>query len=173
MFPSCGLIFSGSFQINPKWSQSLEDVLQWQNHVSFYTLPLQSQARAHTVHGNICYICISDSCISVTNLICCISLTTNWNHLIVVHAKDICIRKVEINHCNIVLIVTQYCGGEAFIGMHVLFMLYPPVPGTDAGSSYLPAVEGPFPSHKLQRSMTLPYIGDDIVDSELHACQSF
>lgn len=52
--------------------------------------------------------------------------------------------------------------------MHVPFMLYLPAPGEDAGndSSRLPALEGPFPSRKLQQSVTLPYIGDDIVESE-------
>ena len=56
-----------------------------------------------------------------------------------------------------------------FIDKHVLLVLYSPVPCTDVGngSNHFSALEGPFPSHKLQQSVTLPYAGDDIVESEL------
>ena len=55
------------------------------------------------------------------------------------------------------------------IDMHVVLVLYSPVPGTDVGngSNHFPALEGPFPSHKLQQPVTLPYAGDDIVKGEL------
>ena len=51
---------------------------------------------------------------------------------------------------------------------HFLFTFYLLVPGADGDRSNnpLPALEGPFPSHKLQRSMAVPYSGDDIVESE-------
>lgn len=98
--------------------------------------------------------------------------------MIVVHAQHMHIRKVDSSHCNDYYgIDCGTSGGEIFIGMHVLFVFRPPVPGEDAsngsGHLQLPALEGPFPSHKLQQSMTVPYVGDDLVESELPACQSF
>ena len=36
----------------------------------------------------------------------------------------------------------------------------------DKDGSPLPALEGPFPSHELQWPMTVPYSGNDIIESE-------
>lgn len=59
------------------------------------------------------------------------------------------------------------CAIQSSHALHfVLYVLVVPDADADNGASHLPALEGPYPSHKLQQSAAVPYIGDDIVDSE-------